>query len=97
VDVVRRPDDPNPDPPGGRAAERLREFLEGRFPDGEVPLPDGATGLPERPPNEAGEPTPLPDAVAADDADAGDAGADDVADDAPIDAGPPAPRIPDDL
>jgi hypothetical protein len=98
VDVVRRPDDPNPDPPGGRAAERLREFLEGRFPDGEVPLPDGAAGLPERLPNEGGERTPAPDPVAEDaDADADADADDDVADDAPIDAGPPAPRLPDDL
>ena len=94
--MVRRPDDPNPDPPGGRAAERLREFLEGRFPDGEVPIPDGATGLPERPRTEAGEPTWLPDPVADDARDADDAD-DDVSGDAPIDAGPPAPRIPDDL
>jgi hypothetical protein len=27
---MRRPDDPNPDPPGGRAAERQKEFLRRR-------------------------------------------------------------------
>ncbi len=29
---MRNPNDTNPDPPGGRAAERLREFLEKRAP-----------------------------------------------------------------
>jgi hypothetical protein len=28
VNTMRRPGDNEPDPPGGRAAERLREFLE---------------------------------------------------------------------
>jgi hypothetical protein len=50
VRVVRRPDDPNPEPPGGRAAERLRDFLQGRFPDDEPPLPEGAGGPREPPP-----------------------------------------------
>jgi hypothetical protein len=35
--MPRRPGDERPDPPGGRAAERLRAFLKGRFPRGEVP------------------------------------------------------------
>jgi len=39
-----RPDDTNPEPPGGRAAERLREFMNERFPEGlppeQSPLPD---------------------------------------------------------
>jgi hypothetical protein len=29
---MRRPNDTNPDPPGGRAAERLKEFLRERAP-----------------------------------------------------------------
>jgi hypothetical protein len=29
---MRRPDDPEPDPPGGRAAERLRDFMQKRVP-----------------------------------------------------------------
>ena len=40
---MRRPDDPNPDPdpPGGRAAERLKEFLRQRgIPDPSSPAPD---------------------------------------------------------
>jgi len=40
-----RPGDQQPEPPGGRAAERLREFIAGRFPDG-VPLPQGAEEIP---------------------------------------------------
>jgi hypothetical protein len=35
--MPRRPGDEQPDPPGGRAAERRRAFLKGRFPGGEVP------------------------------------------------------------
>jgi hypothetical protein len=35
--MPRRPGDERPDPPGGRAAERLRAFLKGRFPRGEGP------------------------------------------------------------
>jgi hypothetical protein len=30
--VARKPGDPKPEPVGGRAAERLREFLTGRLP-----------------------------------------------------------------
>jgi hypothetical protein len=33
--MPRRPEDERPDPPGGRAAERLRAFLKGRFPSSE--------------------------------------------------------------
>lgn len=36
--MTRRPDDFTPEPPGGRAAERLREFIDQRFPEG---LPGG--------------------------------------------------------
>ena len=32
--MTRRPDDNEPEPPGGRAAERLREFIAQRFPRG---------------------------------------------------------------
>src|SRR5512135_3657831 len=39
--MTRRPGDNTPEPPGGRAAERLREFIDQRFPGG-VPLPEGA-------------------------------------------------------
>jgi hypothetical protein len=31
--MPRRPGDTEPDPPGGRAAERLREFIDQRFPE----------------------------------------------------------------
>jgi hypothetical protein len=43
--MTKRPDDETPEPPGGRAAERLREFIAARFPEGERPeLPvDDAT------------------------------------------------------
>ena len=42
--MPRRPGDERPDPPGGRAAERLRAFLKGRFPRDE--------GAPEQSPPE---------------------------------------------
>jgi hypothetical protein len=32
--MMRGPNDTEPEPPGGRAAERLREFLAQRFPRG---------------------------------------------------------------
>lgn len=35
--MPRRPGDTEPEPPGGRAAERLREFIEQRFPGGLPP------------------------------------------------------------
>ncbi len=34
---MKKPGDDTPDPPGGRAAERLREFLEKRLPPGATP------------------------------------------------------------
>jgi hypothetical protein len=34
---MKKPGDETPDPPGGRAAERLREFLEKRLPPGATP------------------------------------------------------------
>ena len=36
-DMTKRPGDKTPDPPGGRAAERLRMFEEARRPKGESP------------------------------------------------------------
>ena len=48
--MTRRPGERDPEPPGGRAAERLREFIEQRFP--------GRKGPPEPDP----EPEPEPDA-----------------------------------
>jgi len=39
--MPRGPDDEGPGPPGGRAAERLREFIEQRFPGG-IPEQAGA-------------------------------------------------------
>lgn len=35
--MVRRPGDDSPEPPGGRAAERLRDLIDGRFPEGDEP------------------------------------------------------------
>ena len=35
--MTRRPGDTEPEPPGGRAAERLREFIDQRFPGGSPP------------------------------------------------------------
>jgi hypothetical protein len=35
--MTRRPGDTEPEPPGGRAAERLREFINQRFPGGLPP------------------------------------------------------------
>jgi hypothetical protein len=40
--MIQKPGDNTPEPPGGRAAERLREFIDQRFPGG-VPLPEGAS------------------------------------------------------
>jgi hypothetical protein len=38
VRTVRKPGEDKPDPPGGRAAERARQFLKSRFgPDAELP------------------------------------------------------------
>ena len=53
--MTRRPDDPKPEPPGGHAAQRLREFLEQRIPQPESPQdpdrPDSSApaGPPETP------------------------------------------------
>lgn len=35
--MPRRPGDTEPEPPGGRAAERLHEFIDQRFPGGSPP------------------------------------------------------------
>jgi hypothetical protein len=37
IGMPRRPGDTEPEPPGGRAAERLREFVDQRFPGGSPP------------------------------------------------------------
>jgi hypothetical protein len=37
VGMTRRPDRTEPEPPGGRAAERLRQFIAQRFPGGLPP------------------------------------------------------------
>lgn len=42
---MRRPDDPEPEPEGGRAAERLREFLAEHLPPGEVESKARKVGL----------------------------------------------------
>ncbi len=39
--MTRRPGENEPEPPGGRAAERLREFIDQRFPGG-IPSPESA-------------------------------------------------------
>jgi hypothetical protein len=56
---VRGPyDDDEPDPPGGKAAERLREFLEQRFPEGVPPdssLPEEGANDPREQPVEKEE------------------------------------------
>ena len=41
------PDNAEPEPSGGHAADRLRDFLEGRYPEGDIadeslPLPEDA-------------------------------------------------------
>lgn len=41
--MPRRPEDTTPEPRGGRAAERLREFIEQRFP-GMSPEPEEHAG-----------------------------------------------------
>jgi hypothetical protein len=48
--IMKKPGDNRPDPPGGRAAERLREFEEARLPPKERELRKGAeTGKRKRP------------------------------------------------
>jgi hypothetical protein len=39
--MTHKPGDSTPEPPGGRAAERLREFIDQRFPGG-TPSPEAA-------------------------------------------------------
>jgi hypothetical protein len=46
--MTRKPGDHEPEPPGGRAAERLREFLKERFGEGTGP-PDESSEQPEEP------------------------------------------------
>ncbi|HEV7237906.1 MAG TPA: hypothetical protein VGQ36_01600 [Thermoanaerobaculia bacterium] len=40
---MKRPGDDTPEPPGGRAAERLRDQVEGRWPQG---LPEESLPMP---------------------------------------------------
>jgi hypothetical protein len=64
---MRRPDETQPEPPGGRAAERLREFLAARFgPGADSPGeadPSGGTPGEEQPvePRDEAEPTDASD------------------------------------
>jgi hypothetical protein len=53
---MRKPGEQQPDPPGGRAAERLREFLGARFGQ-DAELPPGA----EEPATDAEEPSRTPE------------------------------------
>jgi hypothetical protein len=50
--MTRRPGDNEPEPSGGRAAERLREFIGQRFPGG---LPPSQTAREEDDPVHEGE------------------------------------------
>jgi len=47
--MTRRPDDKTPEPSGGRAAERLREFIAERFPEKTLDQASLPAGLPEEP------------------------------------------------
>jgi hypothetical protein len=55
--MVKRPEDQMPEPPGGRAAERLREFLRQRYQDGVPPEgpPDSPPETPTNVPEEQGD------------------------------------------
>ena len=53
--MPRGPDDDGPEPPGGRAAERLRQFTEQRFPGG-TPQQAGAREPDDAVPEEGGGP-----------------------------------------
>ena len=45
---MKNPDDDDaPEPPGGRAAERLREFIQQRYPGGLPPGQDPLTNVPD--------------------------------------------------
>lgn len=51
--MTHKPEDDEPIPQGGRAAERLREFIDQRFPD---ERPEGAPKeIEDEPPADAGE------------------------------------------
>jgi hypothetical protein len=41
--MTKRPDDPNPEPPGGRASERLKQFEQARKPATDKPKPPAST------------------------------------------------------
>jgi hypothetical protein len=52
--MTRRPDAKEPEPEGGRAAERLRDFLRRRSIEGDEPPPPGESDLePESEPERA--------------------------------------------
>ena len=55
--MVERPGEEESAPPGGHAAERLREFIDQRFPEGVDPSEAPADPLAEEPPPEP-EPEP---------------------------------------
>ncbi len=56
---MRRPGDQTPDPPGGRAAERMRDFVQRRQPGGIGPVTDEtpAPAAPDCAPEDEGEPS----------------------------------------
>ena len=90
--MTRHPDDTELDPPGGRAAERLREFIEQRYPDG-IPF----SPLPEDIPEEEAD---LDAGAEQDTADAGndaEQGAADIGDDAEQDTKQGEADVGDDL
>ncbi len=53
--MTKNPDEPDdePEPEGGRAAERLRDHMRGRFPPGTFPPPEDAGDGSEEPPENA--------------------------------------------
>lgn len=53
--MTRRPGERDPEPPGGRAAERLREFIEQRFPGRKGPPEPDLEPEPEREPESDAE------------------------------------------
>jgi hypothetical protein len=50
--MTRKPGDPDPESPGGHAADRLREFMEQRLPQTTEPADDGQSG--DGPPGDGG-------------------------------------------
>jgi len=56
---MKRPNDQTPDPPGGRAAERLRDFTNRRRPGGVTPA-DESTKPPAQPQDNCPDPKKTP-------------------------------------